>query len=278
MNSRKITLQLTPLLDLFLIIIFTQYLEMDGRVEELQHAARDQVAAVESELDQSKSDLAELLANYEDVSRELSNRLRELSQAKDELRERVDERESFREQRDSLAMLLPELFDLSDSATQELLKTRAPQATRMSPQQMARLKQEFQKLAQKKPDVALRHLLTFDEMKKRCDLWQLYLTDDGVCVLSTDRQVFRFVAETSDEFVSELFQRYKQLPEAKSLVIVLMSHGNSSAGVREAATEGLPIATRRMAEDANGRTRFEYGLLGYTKDPPISGVSSGKLP
>jgi myosin heavy subunit len=269
MKGRSMTLQLTPLLDMMLIIIFAQYIEMADKEDQQKLEASARVVAVQQELSQSRDDLREMLTAYEEVSRELAARLRELNTAKDQAAKSHNAAEHYRQQRDTVAELMPELFDLSDDAIQQLIKTRAPENTRLTPEQIERLRREFKKLADKKPEAALRHLLTFDEMRKRCDLWQLYVTDSGVAILNADRHTHRFRANTADEFEAELFQRYKLLPESKSLVIILVSHGDLSAGAYEALTDGLPRATRRMAQDVAGRTRFEYGVLGFTNDPPV---------
>lgn len=269
MRGRSLTLQLTPLLDLMLIIIFAQYIEMADKEDQQRAESNARVVSAQQELIQSRDDLQKLAAAYEEISRELASRLRDLNTAKDQAQRSRDAAEHYRQQRDTVAELMPELFDLTDEAIQQLIKTKAPENTRLTPEQIERLRREFKKLADKKPEAALRHLLTFDEMRKRCDLWQLYVTETGVAILSADRHTHRFRADTVEEFESELFQRYKLLPETKSLVIILVSHGDLSAGVYEAMTEGLPKATRRMAQDAAGRARFEYGVLGFTNDPPV---------
>lgn len=270
MTRRKLIIQMTPLLDMLLIIIFAQYLELDGMDTERSLEADRKVAAIQQEFERSESDREALLVAFDELTRKLTEKLRELESARQEVTRIQDSAENFRVQRDALADLLPEMFSLTDEQILQLIKTRAPENTQRSKEQIERLRDEFKKLGSKKPDAALRHLLTFDEMRKRCDLWQVYVADSGIITLSANRKIYEFEAETPDAFVAEMFQRYKLLPESKGLVILLVSHGDISAGVHEAMTKGLPIATRQMADDSKGRIRFEYGILGYTKDPPIA--------
>ena len=100
------------------------------------------------------------------------------------------------------------------------------------------------------------------------------ITDSGEAQLTIDRTTTRLALQETGEsgagFELQLFERYKSLPEPKGLVIILFSHGNSAAGLLEAALDGLPRAIRRMQADSNNRTRFEYGNLGYTLEPPVA--------
>ena len=38
--------------------------------------------------------------------------------------------------------------------------------------------------AQQQPDAAMRHLMTFNEMKKRCDLWHLHVLESGLIAMA----------------------------------------------------------------------------------------------
>lgn len=45
-------------------------------------------------------------------------------------------------------------------------------------------------------------------------------------------------------------------------MLVLLTYGDVTAPIYEAALTGLPLAIERMQLEAAGRTRFEYGVLG----------------
>lgn len=271
MNRRRITLQLAPLLDLLLIIIFIQYLEMDGLVADQQQTSAAQLAVVQTDLDQTKLELDSQRADTKRLTVDLATRASELKSAHEALVETDEELDRLREQRNTIVGLLPELFSQSDAAVSKLIQSTMPENTRQTPEQIERLKQDFRRFAGQRPSAALHHLLTFGEMRKHCDIWQLYLTDSGEALLTTERTTTRFdAAETVAEFESRLFQRYKSLPEPKGLVIILFSHGDVGAGVLEAALDGLPKVTRRMQADTGERTRFEYGNLGFTLESPVA--------
>ena len=279
MNRRRITLQLAPLLDLLLIIIFIQYLEMDGLVEDQQQTSAAQLAAVQSDLEQTKAELQSRLTDADRLAADLATRASELKSVRVALVETDEELDQLREQRNTIVGLLPELFSQSDAAVAKLIESAMPQNVRQTPEQIGRLKQDFRRFAEQRPSAALHHLLTFGEMRKHCDIWQLYLTDSGEALLTTDRTTTRLdTSETAAEFESRLFQRYKSLPEPKGLVIVLFSHGDAAAGVLEAALDGLPRVTRRMQADTNHRTRFEYGNLGLALEPPVPTKSATAEP
>ena len=161
------------------------------------------------------------------------------------------------------------MFDLPDETINELIRTRTPENVRLTPEQVKRLREEFKSFSKQNPGESVRHLLTFEEMRKRCDIWELYINDTGKTVFSGSGQSHTFRAETAEEFSDELYERYKTLPQPKSLVIILLSYGDVKASVFEAAIDGLPVVAERMRTDQSGRSRFEYAVLGFNPTPPV---------
>ncbi|MDA0282836.1 MAG: hypothetical protein O3B86_05730, partial [Planctomycetota bacterium] len=128
---------------------------------------------------------------------------------------------------------------------------------------------EFRSFSEQKPGESVRHLLTFEEMRKRCDIWEIYINDTGMAVFSGSGQTHTFRAETAQEFAAEIYERYKTLPQPKSLVIMLLSYGDVKASIYEAAIDGLPVVAERMRTDQSGRSRFEYAVLGFNPTPAV---------
>ena len=106
-------------------------------------------------------------------------------------------------------------------------------------------------------------------MRKRCDIWEIYINDTGMAVFSGSGQTHTFRAETAQEFAAEIYERYKTLPQPKSLVIMLLSYGDVKASIYEAAIDGLPVVAERMRTDQSGRSRFEYAVLGFNPTPAV---------
>jgi myosin heavy subunit len=275
-KSRRLTFQLTPLLDLLLIVIFAQFLDVRDTTTEREQSTTTQLSAAQEELAGTQDQLAKILAekNEMEADREfLRASLQELKDSTSGLElERKSLEESLKrahEQRDTVANLVAALFDLPDETINELIRTRAPENVRLTPEQVKRLREEFKSFSKQNPGESVRHLLTFEEMRKRCDIWELYINDTGKTFFSGSGQSHTFRAETAEEFADELYERYKTLPQPKSLVIILLSYGDVKASVYEAAIDGLPIVAERMRTDQSGRSRFEYAVLGFNPTPPV---------
>jgi hypothetical protein len=275
-TSRRLTFQLTPLLDLLLIVIFAQFMDVRDTTTESEQSTSTQMTAAQESLAGTQDQLAKIIAekNEAEAEREfLRKTLQELKESTSGMEiERKSLEESLKrahEQRDTVANLVADLFDLPDETINELIRTRTPENVRLTPEQVERLRQEFKSFAQQNPGESVRHLLTFEEMRKRCDIWEIYINDTGKTVFSGSGQSHTFRAETTEEFASELYERYKTLPQPKSLVIILLSYGDVKASVYEAAVDGLPLVAEKMRTDQSGRSRFEYAVLGFNPTPPV---------
>lgn len=262
MSHRRITVQLTALLDLMLILVFMQYLEIDEHVADQQQRADQRIAVAEKEVGELRTEQELLAANLATKSIDLDN-------ARLAINEQEANFEKLREQRDMLVGLLPDLFAQPEEKIKKLMQTTLPDGTRPTSQQIEQTRRDFQRLAQQQPDAAMRHLMTFNEMKKRCDLWHLHVLDSGVIALQTDRSVLKFRAQSINAFEEEFFQRYKSFADPKSLVIILFSYGDTDFTVYKAVKDGLPGATRRMEQDSLGRTRFTFREIGLLEQPPF---------
>lgn len=275
MTSRRLTFQLTPLLDLLLIVIFAQFLDVRDTTTEREQTTSTQLHSVQEQLARTQDQLASSISERKEAEADrefLRQSLQELKQSATSLAvERESLEESLKratEQRDTIASLMSDLFDLPDETVNNLIRTRTPENVRLTPEQVERLRREFRLFARQKPGESVRHLLTFEEMRKRCDIWELYINDTGQTVFSGSGQTHTFRAETAAEFAGQFYERYKTLPQPKSLVIILLSYGDVKASVYEAAIDGLPIVAERMRADQSGRSRFEYAVLGFNPTPP----------
>ncbi|HLQ43911.1 MAG TPA: hypothetical protein VK137_04215, partial [Planctomycetaceae bacterium] len=166
------------------------------------------------------------------------------------------------DQRDLVGQLAAELFNLPEATIEKLLRQRFPDDP-PDADEIAAMQQEFRKLKGRRGQEVIKHLLTFHEIRKRCDVWELYVSESGITSLKAGDEEGSFRAETPQTFAARLFERYRTLPQPKSLVVVVLSYGDVRASTYEAALTGLPIVIERMQADAAGRTRFEYAVLGY---------------
>ncbi len=250
--ARKLTFQLASLLDLLLIVMFALYLEM-------QTVAQQQTERVEAERQTTATDL-------EALQRQLTDLQQQLSQWEDRQRA-VDKAEHSGVEQ--LGRLFGELFRISEATIQKISRRRSQDEAGLSPAEIAVLLKEFQSLATASGDQVVDHLLTFVEMKKRFDVWEIYLQENGALVVTAGSHQKRLqtgVVETPEQFSDEMFKLYKSFPQTKSVVLILVSYGNSRVLHWEAVVKGLPVVAERMRADSNGLARFEYAVLGYRPD------------
>jgi len=247
--TRKITFQLASLLDLLLIVMFSQYLEV-------QVAAERQERQMEAEQQSSKVDLDKLRGQLAAMQRQLKTI---------EEQQRTVDRAEFK-QTEKLGRIFGELFRIPEATIQKIIKQRNQDAAGLSPAEALALKKEFQSLASSRGEEVVDHLLTFVEMKKRFDVWELYLQENGAIVVTAGTHQKRLqtgIVRTSKQFSDELFKLYKSFPQTKSIVLILVSYGDSRLVHRAAVIKGLPLVAERMRADSNGTARFEYAVLGY---------------
>ena len=261
--GRRFHLQLTPLLDLLLIVIFAQYLDVQQQAERQSEAVSQQLAAGREELRGAftarEAELNTAKERLEAERQELIARAAELDRRAETMTRRVEDVVS---QQRRAANLMGELFDVPQELIEEALKPLPADAPPRTAAQTERLRERFAKLAEMSGTEVIEHVLSYDEIRKRADVWTLRIESNGLIRFTADGQTQSFRAATSEDFSRELFARYNMLPQPKGLVVLLVSYGDARADVRQAVLRGLPDAIRLMQEDL-GSTQFEYAVLGF---------------
>ena len=267
-RPRRLHMQLTPLLDLLLIVIFAQYMDVQERetlsLNEASQAIeqRNRLAAGLSELQLVHQQTSDRLAQISAVAAQLQTNNAELSrqteQTQEELQRAVAQQQLFGE-------LVSELFGVPQQTVAEALTPPGANAPASSEQHQM-LQEKFRELSLQNAGRMIRHLLSYDEMRKRTDLWELHIEDTGWMTLRVGKLQRGFRVRTPDEFTEQLYAIYKSLPEPKSLVVIMLSWGEARGDVREAAIRGTP-----------GRHRADAAELGRLDPLRVchSGVSAG---
>lgn len=230
---RKVTLNLLPMLDLMLIVIFAQFLAMR---DQTQHEEARAAQAI-SDVERTRATLAEERREAELMADKALN------------------------QRDLVGQLASELFNLPDETVAKLLRQRFTDDDPPSADEIAEIQEEFRRLKGRRGQEIVKHLMTFNEIRKRCEVWELHVADSGTTTLKTPGEQTEFRAETPSVFAMKL-ANFRTRKESKNLVLVLLTYGDVTAPIYEAALTGLPLAIERMQLESGGRTRFEYGVLG----------------
>jgi hypothetical protein len=266
---RKVAVHLTPLLDMTLIVFFAQY------IEARQRSAADADAAdrAQAQRDVTAAELSSLQAEYRGLQQTLDD-LRQTETAmraeSADLRLRSAQAETNLDralaQQRVLGELMIELFQIPPEALQEVLDPGRDPPVAASPEELARLRERFREMAQQDAGPMIRHLLSYEEIRKRCDVWELHVDQTGVASFNTGMQTFR-IRVVPDEFERRFFDVYKSLPQPKGLVILLLTYDRASERrVTRPVQEMLPRIVDRMREDSGGRARFEYADLGVQVD------------
>ena len=270
--KRRFVIQLTPLLDLLIILIFALLLGLrhQARTEEIR--ARSVVTDAVPGLSDRSDPVVALVERHQKVERDLKQAISEnqrlMSRDEDTQRQLSEEVAWAMQQQERFGDLVSELFQVPDETIKKALNTNSIAGEIRSESETQSLRKKFRELAAKRGEAVVRHLLTFDEMRKRCDIWDLVISGrKNQFELNVGGTVKTFAAETREEFDDKLFRAYKTLESPKDLVIVLLSYyPDARFGPIKIAVSQLPLSVERMASDRGGKTQFQFLVL-FMKDP-----------
>jgi hypothetical protein len=290
MHRRRLTFQLTPLLDLLLIVIFAQYMEMRqsaSRVEsEVQREANRMVASAVADREAMADQLAAVRNDYaERMRRAEQDREQFKSELEIRLSDATEELQQALTQRKEVADLLAALFQIPKETIEQVLSQED-----RSPEEKEQLRALYRQLATERTNEAIKHLLTHRAMRKRVDVWEITVLPQGEILFQAGDQEFRFrfgrtptqIAEelkglpveqqvtklqeieeqAAAEFAGKLFDIYRALPQVKDMVVVLFSYKpGAELHWRKTAEAGLERALRLMYGNQDG-TQFVPAILG----------------
>jgi hypothetical protein len=280
-QRRKLNLQLTPLLDLLLIVFFAQYIEIqllgDNKaqksVSELV-SVKDQLASVSSQTTELKEQLVASKEQIEGQKILLQMQLKELSLKANILQEKDQQLQSstsqvgqLKDDRRVLVNVLSRMFQVNAEKLEQFLlkadQTGVPPLSPETNQSLNTLIPRLMKMSDTAEEGLIRHVLEYDELRKHCDVWNLFVNDESVIEFEAGELRDAFNALTPEDFSAKLFSVYKKLPETKGTVVLLISYGDNPASIRQAVIKGLPMAAEKMRQDTANRTRFEFAIIGF---------------
>ncbi len=261
---RRMTFQLTPLLDLLLIVIFAQYMEVQQKAESAQSNLQQQRAALVQQFDEGKAEL-------ERQRLELQSQVSKQSATLTETRERYGRQfENIVRQHQQAGQTLADAFNLPGTVMEEILRLR----TDGKSTDAANLEKAAERLKQMLPqrgDELLRFMLRYNEMQKHVSVWELHIQDNGQATFSDGEQIQPVSFGTQEEFVSRSFQNSKSFTEPKPLVIILLTYGDTQAGQLARAVDGMPQLMEQLRRDAGNARWFDYSLMGFRPAGPLFG-------
>lgn len=252
-TRRRLALQLTPLLDLLLIVIFAQYMEVQQ--SSLQ---------VRQDLDERQQALA--------LERD---RLAERRQALDE--EWAQRVASHQRQLDTASDRLARTLDLPGQLVRELTRLN-DEGSVADAQRLRRASQRIKNLTDARGSEFVQMVLRVDEMQKHVSLWELHVQANGRALLSDGMQTLDVSFESRDEFLDRVHAASKSLAEPRTLVLLLLSHGDAQAGFRAISEMAMPELTARLRHDSGDIRWYDYSLLGYRQEGPVFAVPERTVP
>ena len=267
MTGLRLRFQLTPLLDLLLIVVFAQFLDAKQadetraeRAEALREAKLDELDAEREELAALRETLAERNARLQ------SERDRAVELARAAARTARDMEAATNRSAD----LLAELLDVPEAIARQI----RPEPRSDAEEDLEAARERVAQLRDQQGFEVLRFLVGYEELLKRAEVWTLHVRGGGFVALSTGSrtELIRLEAdgqrERAEEFVRKLFAATKILPQPKGLVVMLVSFDRTArAGVYQPVLDGLGEAVRRLEIDQGGRTQYEYAVLGAAPEP-----------
>lgn len=290
-SPRKVTFQLTPLLDLLLIVIFAQYLD----VRETAKSAEDSAAKKESQV---AADLKAASQNQAAMQREIDKAkaaLQNFQSAQENQRQAdADAIKRLQSQRDLLSQHLAALFRLPKDKLEELLKQLKGDDAARTAAEIQKLKDRLDKLQQSQPHQIIRHVVTYEELLKRCDVWEIHIDRQNIANVTVGEKSheFRYSARDPDlsgdeesdrnerrryfrdlqkDFEKRLFSFYKSLPQTKNVIIVLMSRGpGTTAATYLAAKQGIQDTADHVSSESGARIQVVNTDLGALRFEPAN--------
>jgi hypothetical protein len=286
---RKITFQLTPLLDLLLIVIFAQYLDVRNKTARGEQDAAEQSAAMQDDVRKAQRDRDRFQGRLADANAALRKRQADIGRLDELLRKQqaADEAaaKKLRQQRDDLARMLAEMFRLPPQAVKQALKPLAAADNPRRAEELRKIRERLKKLQAGKAHQIVRHVVKYEELLKRCDIWEVHLSKTyNVSVTAGDsthhfritareprrtsdedaarRELQRFVRDLAKDFEAKLFKYFKGLPQPKSVVIVLVSHDGNDLSTFAAVKQGVQLTSDHVSTNTGARVNMVVADLG----------------
>lgn len=244
MTRRRLSLQLTPLLDLLLIVMFSQYIENRSRSAQAAEELRLEKAAVQEELTRERAQLEDLRRNHETQYR------------------------SLLQQHQNIGTLLNQTLDLPATALAEVLKLRNDNR----PADADRLQQALTTLRSQldqNPDALFRFFIRFDEMQKHVSLWEIHLQQNGKCRLQDGQQSLEVEFSSETELAEKLFEASKSLEDPHSLVLLLVTWGDAQLGAQQKTRRAVTLLRDLLKRDSENRQIYDYVVLGFRPTGPV---------
>lgn len=271
LQRRRLALQLTPLLDLLLIVMFSQYIENRHR----STAAQESLEAREKALDTRQAEDDAVLAQRR---LELEKDVADQKASLEELGKAYDEKfRSIISQHQQIGSILAESLNLPGNVMTEVLKLR----TSGSSDDAKRLQdaaERLQKLMQARGEEMFRFMLQVDEMQKHVTIWEIHIQQNGQALITDSQQSFVTDFPGDADLASRLFEFSKSFSEPKTLIVVLLTWSDAQKGALRRATDAMPRLMEQLRRDADGTHWYDFSIIGYRAEGSLFNLATPQTP
>ena len=231
--------------------------ERDAAAQERDAAKREHGATVEA-LEDTRRELTTVRTKLASTQAEVQQLRQQLTREQG-LRQHVKRQAA--EDRNRIAQLASQMLQVPEAVFLQALKT-------VPEEQQAELLRKFEALRDKTPGALVQHLLTVDELRKRTDIWEIFLNKDDLVNIKRNGKL---VVETlyfpkAAEFQAALARRVKTMEEPKVLVLFAFTWSReSTAAMEDEIRIGIHGACGELAGHYRTK-RFELADLGHPQE------------
>ncbi len=254
-RRRRLTFQLTPLLDLLLVVIFAQYMEVQHAAATGEWVILDRQTELEIEFQQRRQDLESAHAAT----------MKALEAGRIHYSEQF---QSILDQHQQARATLSKIFNLPGRVMEEALRLKTTGQTGDA-ERLEQAVGNLKKLLESRNSELLSFMIRYDEMRKHVSVWELHLLENGQALFTDGILVQRLSFESAEEFGTQCFILSKSFEEPRPLTLILMTYADTQAGFRRSAVKGLDIAVQRLRDGAAGTRWYDYSFMGFRPDGPL---------
>ena len=231
--------------------------ERDAAAQERDAAKREHSATVKAHED-TRIELTTVRTKLEATRAEVQQLRQQITRVQGQAR---DVQLQAAEDRNRIARLASQMLQVPEAIFLQALKT-------VPEEQQAELLRQFEALRDKTPAALVRHLLTVDELKKRTDIWEIFLNKDDLVYIKRNGKlvVATLYFPKAAEFQAALARRVKTAEEPKVLVLFAFTWSRkSTAAMEDEVRIGIHGACGELAGHYRTK-RFELAELGHPQE------------
>jgi len=273
MTIRRVVFQLTPLLDLLMIVIFAQYMDIHGSSRKVVRTSHEMVRAEQRkrlQAERERHDAQRLRQEALGLARAHAETIGKLRAENDQLRlaatkvmARADEiRRQAEEDLLEIGRLAREMLQIDEALLVHALRD-------LSLEEKVRVRRDLEDLRGQSATAVVRYLRKAAEIRKQCDVWEVHVgADDLVRLKHNGRPVGDNLYERSaDGFAERVMPRLLSVGEPKSLVLFFYTYDNCTLAMDRRVRTAMERCFQLLRARGYNK-RFVLSDLGRVRETP----------